>query len=138
MSEEPKTVSTSMRYRPLGLLDNPFMGSATAREYALESAVAQEGNKFLKAIDVAAGEEKPRPICITKHPIPTSYPMRAVAGVERELVDDDDFNVLHAYIMFFMLHNGRIRSTLHIMAERLAFRSFDKTLVVYVLSLIHI
>lgn len=125
-------VSDSLRYRPLGLMENPFKGDSESGEYVLDSAVAEEGNKLLNAIGMAASQERSKPIVVTKHEMPSAYPLRAIAGVEHELVNDEEINILHAYIQFFMLHTGRVRSTLHILGERLAFRSFDKTLIAWV------
>ena len=40
--------------------------------------------------------------------------------------------MLHAYVLMFMMRLGRVRATLQIVAERLAFRDFDTTLGLYV------
>ena len=40
--------------------------------------------------------------------------------------------MLHAYVQLFMMRLGRVRSIISILAERLAFHEFDKTLECYV------
>ena len=48
------------------------------------------------------------------------------------MATDEGFDVLHAYILMFMMRLGRVRATLQILSERLAFRDFDQTLRAYV------
>ena len=132
MSDEPTTGTNSTRYRKLGLTANPFKVEGDRSEWVLDTAVASEAHRLLRVIDVAAGQERPKPICVKKGVIPSAYPLRAMSDVEHELTNDDSLGILHAYVPFFMLHTGRVRSTLGVVGERLAFRSFDRTLVAYV------
>jgi hypothetical protein len=122
------------RYRPLGLLANPF--PATANEGRFEGAeieTAATANTLLGAIVAASEQAAPKPIVVIKAPeIPGSYPLRAVGLTERSLATDDGVNVLHAYVQLFMLRIGRVRSIISVVAERLAFRDFDQTLALYI------
>ena len=132
MTDDSTANSRLDRYKPLGLVANPFSAKADDPvQVAIELDVASEGRRLLAAIVSAAGQEKARPIVVTKYPIPSYYPLRAIAGVEYEIANDDSVGVLHAYVQMYMMHIGRIRSTLGILGERLAFRSFDKTLAIY-------
>ncbi|MDZ4178619.1 MAG: hypothetical protein U1E29_05250, partial [Coriobacteriia bacterium] len=73
------------------------------------------------------------PILVTKSTnVPDFYSLRAISVVEGVLVRDESLNVLHAYIQLYMMRRGRVRSTLGIVGERLAFRSFEQTLAAYV------
>ncbi len=81
----------------------------------------------------SAGEDKAKPIVVTKSELmPPYYPNRAISRVEHSLATDEGLEVLHAYVLMFMMRLGRVRATLQIVAERLAFRDFDKTLGLYV------
>jgi len=122
------------RYRPLGLIANPFrapeMDGATIGT-ALEVQAAS--NKLLAAIAAASAANQPKPIVVTKTlDVPTSYPMRAISNVEADLIHDDTLNVVHAYIQLYMMRKGRVRSTLGVVGERVAFRAFDRTLACYI------
>ncbi len=55
-----------------------------------------------------------------------------MAHAEASLATDDTLNVLYAYVMLFMLKIGVTRATLGVIAERLSFRDFDRTLALYV------
>jgi len=121
------------RYRPLGLVANPFSLSDTDRFDAIDFEIASESNVLLSAIDSAANEPQAKPIVVLKSDaIPEYYPNRAISHVERSLATDDGLDVLHAYVLLFMMRVGRVRATLQIVAERLVFRDFDTTLRLYV------
>ena len=76
---------------------------------------------------------KAKPIVVFKSELmPAYYHNRAISRVERSLATDEGLDVLHAYILMFMMRLGRVRATLQIVAERLAFRDFDTTLALYV------
>jgi hypothetical protein len=123
------------RYRTLGLLANPFpLSDDTDLPDALDTDIAAHANVLLGAIDSAANDETARPIWVSKltGDIPSYYPLRAISMAERVLATDDSLDVLHAYVQLYVMKNGRIRATLNAVAERLAFRSFEKTLALYV------
>ena len=122
------------RYRPLGLLANPFLAAASEGRFeGVELETAAEANALLGAVVSASGQAAPKPIAVIKAAeIPSSYPLRAVGLTERSLATDDGVNVLHAYVQLFMLRLGRVRSIISVVAERLAFRDFDQTLALYI------
>lgn len=122
----------SVKYRSLGLIANPFRSEGDWTEQAIDVATEAEANRLLVALEVASEQEKPKPITVIKHPVPSQYPLSAVGRAEYLLVNDEGIDILHAYIPLFMMRNGRVRSTLRVLSERLAFRSFDKTLAAYV------
>ena len=131
MNQDSTSQNADVSYRTLGLIANPFRTDDVG-EYGVQSATASEGHRLLDALDLAAAQERPKPITVIKHPLPTQYSLNAVSRAEYVLCNDDDFNVLHAYIPLFVMHTGRIRSTLAVFSERLAFRSFSRTLAMYV------
>lgn len=119
-------------YESLGLVANPFVttpedGVSLGVSLEVESAT----NALYAALVNAAGEPNPKPILVSKGSVPSYYPLRAIANVEAALVADGRLNVLHSYIQLYMLRKGRVRSTLGVVGERLAFRSFDETLGLY-------
>ena len=122
------------RYRPLGLVANPFSVSDSVSEYdPSEMEIGSQSNLLLSAIDQSADEPSAKPIRVLKtDAMPPYYHNRAISRVERSLAADDGLEVLHAYILMFMMRLGRVRATLQIVSERLAFRDFDKTLTLYV------
>jgi hypothetical protein len=131
VTDDSTSQATARNYRVLGLMVNPFTIGGEPGD-STDLATASEGNRLLSELEVAAEQAKPKPITVIKHPIPSQYPLNAVAAAEHVLCNDDEFNVLHAYVPLFVMHTGRIRSTLAVLSERLAFRSFDRTLAKYV------
>jgi len=122
------------RYRGLGLLANPFaLSDASSSFDAVDLEVGSESNQLLGAISAGASELAPKPIVVIKsEAMPAYYPLRAVGRVERSLATDESLGLLHAYVPMFMLRLGRVRATLQVVAERLAFRDFDRTLALYI------
>lgn len=121
------------RYRSLGLIANPFIFNQRASESpGMSAEIMAASNLLLNAIARAASTEKPGPIRIDKTTeFESYYSSRAVSETEYSLVHDEELDVLNAYIPLFALRKGRVRMTLNIVGERLAFRSFDKTLALY-------
>jgi hypothetical protein len=122
------------RYSPLGLLANPFLAATSEGRFeGVELETAAEANMLLGAIVSASDQAAPKPIAVIKAAeIPSSYPLRAIGLAERSLATDDGVDVLHAYVQLFMLRLGRVRSIISVVAERLAFRDFDRTLALYI------
>lgn len=122
------------RYRSLGLIGNPFPAVAASGETrAITAEVNATVHGFLTALDQAADTEKARPIWVEKTDnVPSYYHLRTIAQAESIMATDTDFNVLHAYMQLYMMRTGRVRSTLAVVAERLAFTRFEDTLVAYV------
>ena len=122
------------RYQPMGLVANPFV--TTMREgtgVAISLEVAAASNRLLAAITAASKMEAPKPIVVMKSTdIPTSYPLRAISLTEASLGSDDSLNVTYAYIQLYMMRKGRVRSTLGVVGERIAFRGFEHTLAAYI------
>jgi hypothetical protein len=121
------------RYRPLGLLANPFtITSGAKRIVGIDCETSSEANQLLGVLMTASAEEAPKPITVMKAKgIPAGYPLRAIGFVERSLATDDSVDVLHAYVQLFMMRLGRVRSIISVVAERLVFRDFDVTLSMY-------
>ncbi len=127
MNPDMKSKFEIDRYRPLGLVANPFTLSDAVSEFdPIDPEVASQSNVLLSMLDASAGEDKAKPIVVTKSELmPPYYPNRAISRVEHSLATDEGLEVLHAYILMFMMRLGRVRATLQIVAERLAFRDFD-------------
>jgi hypothetical protein len=123
------------RYSSLGLIGNPFAAAAAAGSDDLPTAceVAAASNALLNAILAQSREDAPKPLWVEKSAeVPSYYPMAATAGAEEFLATDDSLNVLYAYVQLYTMKIGVVRTTLGLLAERLSFRSFDRTLVAYV------
>lgn len=120
------------RYRPLGLIANPFVVEGERDTPALRLAIAAEANRLRVAIDQVTHAGATDSILLEKsNEFPEYYCLRAIATAERDLGLDEGMNVLHAYIPFFTMRLGRVRATLLSLGERLAYRSFDLTLAAY-------
>lgn len=119
-------------YASIGLVANPFVVTpedGIGLGVALEIEAAT--NSLYALLVDAASQANPKPVLVSKGAIPSYYPLRAIANLEATLVADERLNVLHAYIQLYMMRKGRVRSTLGVLGERLAFRSFDETLARY-------
>jgi len=127
-------VRNAARYRALGLIANPFAINTDYNEPAgVQAEVAAAGNRLLNAIDAAANEEAPRPIWVSKSDaIPDYYNLRAVSETESSLANDDSLGLLYTYVQLYMLRMGRVRATLNMLGERLAFRKWPTTLALYI------
>ncbi|MRR13322.1 hypothetical protein EG835_12910, partial [bacterium] len=133
MSDSDSNVGVN-RYRSLGLVANPFRVPDVGRgPTATALEVGSAANRLLAQLDEASRQDAPRPILVTKSTaVPSAYSLRAISAVERELVRDESMNLLHAYVQLYMMRRGRVRSTLGIVGERLAFHSFEETLASYI------
>jgi len=119
------------RYRNLGLVGNPFRPRLERGDEHLEieTEALAEGHKLLSTIFEAAAAERKRTVWIEKSAkAANTYSVRAQSLAEQTLIRDDDLNILPCYLQLFMMHVGRIRATLGVVAERIATRSFDRTL----------
>ena len=133
MSTNLKAIYDVARYRPLGLIANPFLTSENGKDFdGAELDVIGETNTLLGTIIQASDTPNPRPILVTKGEVPSYYPSRAIGLVERSLAGDDGVDVLHAYVQLYLMRLGRVRSVLSVVTERLAFRDFDKTLELFI------
>lgn len=125
------------RYASLGLISNPFVAPEEPDEdAAVASEIAAAGNVLLKAIAERSAEEAPRPLVVLKADLPPQYALRAMGSAESFLATDEGLGVLYAYVPLFAMRVGAVRATLSVIAERLAFRDFEKTLVAYISSLL--
>jgi hypothetical protein len=121
----------------LGLINNPFTllpGEPDGPDMAaITIETHSAANELLNVLDSAASQPSPRTLWIEKSSgIPGAYPMRAISKVENVLATDDDLDILHAYVQLYLMRTGRVRATLGVVGERLAFRSFDRTLAAWV------
>ncbi|MEI8082686.1 MAG: hypothetical protein WCI74_12660 [Actinomycetes bacterium] len=133
MNPEMKAKFAIDRYKPLGLVANPFAMSESATDFTpIDLEISSQANPLLATIDQVADDAQTKPIVVIKNPeLPAFFPNRAISHVERSLATDNGLDVLHVYVMLFMMRMGRVRATLRIVAERIAFRSFDVTLGMY-------
>ena len=122
------------RYKPLGLVGNPFSLPDSAPEMnGTDLEIASQAHLMLGAILQASDEATPKPIMVLKaEGLPSFYSTRAIGRLQRSLASDDGLDVLHAYVQLYMMRLGRVRATLAPLGERLAFRSFDETLALYI------
>lgn len=129
-SQEP----TVADYRSLGLVGNPLrLPNVGSLPGGIGLDVTAHANRLVAAIIGSLESDRPKPVLVLKDPkIPSSYPLRTISMVEKVIGGDDSLNTLHAYVQLYMLRSGRIRATLRIVGERLAFRQFDETLAVYI------
>lgn len=121
------------RYAPLGLIANPFALPANPSAPITECEIASKSNELLRVLLERSREDAPKPLWIDKGAdIPSYYFMAAIAGAEEILATDDAMNILYALVELYTMRVGVTRSTLHLLSERLSFRSFDRTLAAYV------
>lgn len=137
MSTEASNGTWTGKYRSLGLINNPFTvlpdeaGGPQLAAITIETYAAS--NQFIRVVNAAASEPAPRPLWVEKSStIPNAYPLKAISKAENIMATDDDLDVLHAYVQLYLMRTGRIRATLGVIGERLAFRSFDRTLAAWV------
>lgn len=124
----------SPEYRSIGLLANPFRGPLynDALDDAGNAVTHAEAVRFMKALDVEAAADRSRPIWITKgEQIPDYYSRVSLGEILAAVPSSSEMNVLLAYVPFFMMRHGRIRSALSMVAERVAGESFGRTLGMY-------
>ena len=138
VSEELEVRHECARYRPLGLLANPFLVHHSESGWdGRDFEVAAASNLLLGAVETAAAQETAKPIVVSKtDAVPAYYPLRAVGLAERAMIADDSMGVLHAYVPLFLMRIGRVRATLQTLAERLTFHDFDGTLALYIESVL--
>ncbi|MEI8081412.1 MAG: hypothetical protein WCI74_06150 [Actinomycetes bacterium] len=121
------------RYQSLGLFTNPFALADEDRFEGMDFETNAEANRLIAVLSVARAQATAKPIVVDKDTEkPAYYPLRAVSIAEQTIISSESLGVLHAYIPFFMMRLGRVRATLQVVAERLSFRDFEKTLASYV------
>lgn len=126
----PKTIA---RYMPLGLVANPFAAHASSNDRAVACEIMAAGNRLLGAVRQRSLEDAPKPLWVQKNAdIPSYYPLNAMSHAESFLAVDDELDVLYSYNPVFTWKIGLVRATLGVIAERLSFRDFAKTLELYV------
>jgi hypothetical protein len=117
----------------MGLIANPFIPypeEGMPIGMALEISAAANALLTVLAADDGALLS---PVLVRKSTdVPNYYHLRAIGHAESALINDDGLSVLHAYIQLYMMRKGRVRSTLGVVGERLAFRSFELTLAALV------
>jgi len=123
------------QYRSLGLIGNPFKrvrvregeGIATSLE------IQAGGNRLLAVLDVLADTQEPGLVWVEKsNQRPSFYHRAALIHAEKALINDDDLNILPAYVQLFVARMGRVRSAMNVVAERLSMRAFNQVLVAWV------
>lgn len=131
MTDETGTSLDRSAYRAIGLIANPFtrvrMRAGEGVGTALE--IQSAGNRLLAALDVLADAPRSTVLWAEKTGgVPAYYYNAVLIYAQHELINDDELNILLAYIQLFTAKVGRVRSALNVIAERLATRSFDTTL----------
>lgn len=121
------------RYSSLGLIANPFITTTQSEQIGADCEIAAEGNRLLRAILESSDQDASKPLWVEKaEDVPSYYYNAAMAHAEASLATDDTLNVLYAYMQLFTMRIGVTRASLNLLAERLSFRSFDRTLAAYV------
>lgn len=127
----------SARFSGLGLIANPFVVPHDPEDDpAVASEIAAAGNVLLRELVRRASEEAPRPLLLVKGPRPAHFHLQAMASVESCLATDEGLGILYSYVPLFAMRMGAVRSTLNVIAERLAFRDFEQTLATFVDSVL--
>jgi len=120
-------------YESLGLIANPFRVDKREMWVAIAAEILSAGNQLLGAILSAGHGDDHRPIWVEKPlDLEDMYPLKAIAGVEYALANDEKINVLHVYVPLAATRIGTIRATLGGVAERLVYRDFNKTLECFI------
>ena len=135
MSDTANDGRQSADYFLLGLVSNPFMFERGKRSSNIGLAVetAAHGNQLLRAVLDASDSERKRVVWVEEmDKAPSMYCTAAQTSAERTMINDESLGILPAYLQLFMLHVGRIRATLNVLCERVATRSFDRTLAAWI------
>lgn len=122
-------------YRSLGLVANPFKNLRNRSGETIGQSLEMQamGNRVLARLDEMATAERGRTLWVEKSDQINNYYHRgALVHIEEVLIRDEDFDVLPAYVQLFAAKIGRVRSVMNVVAERLATKSFDRTLAAWV------
>ncbi|MDZ4063392.1 MAG: hypothetical protein U1E22_01880, partial [Coriobacteriia bacterium] len=120
----------SSEYEQLGLVVNPFTLplKREGMEDSHQLVCHAEAARLYVALREESRAEKSRPIWISKFEnLPDYYTRVSLAEALSLLPVSPAMNVLVAYVPFASMRQGRIRSTLDAVAERLAGESFGLT-----------
>lgn len=131
LAPEVEVVKDMARYASLGLIANPFAVAGRSEDPGIQCEIASEGNRLVRAILELSRQDSPKPLWVRKADLPAYYANAAMAHAESSLAIDDSLNVLYAYVQLYTMRIGVTRSALNLVAERLSFRSFDRTLAAY-------
>lgn len=134
MLEKPRFDVASSAYKRLGLIGNPFRPSVSddVLEDPAQVACHAEAMHLLAALDSEAASERSRPIWVSKsEDIPDFYTRIPLVETLTLVSANDDLDLLAAYVPFFMMRHGRIRSAMEMLAEKLAMTGFGLTLAAY-------
>lgn len=135
MSEDSPLSAGAPALRSLGLVGDPFDPPPGIDAIGLREVSHAAALRLLAAIDAAAGDARPSPIWVTKSPaIPSYYSLAALAETLSVASSSSDLDVLAGFIPLDMMHIGRIRSALSVVAENVGNGSFDLTLAAWVLA----
>lgn len=136
---EADNPTPSATYRPLGLIANPFVPRTMREGEPLISTleIHSQANVLLAHIEAVRDADRPKTIWVDKNgEIHNYYFVGAQSTSEEALIRDDSLNVLPVYVQLFMMRSGRVRAAMNTLAERIATRSFDRTLAAWVREII--
>lgn len=124
----------SAGYRALGLIANPFRSLSwhPSDKSVNELLTHAAASRCSAAVDCSLSSGNSEPVWLAGDAdYGGHYRRLAVSEVVYSMTENKAFNAFVVNVPFPMLSNGRIRSALGIVAERLAGESFGKTLGMY-------
>lgn len=135
MSDDATLHAGAPALRCLGLIGDPFAIVDDVDSAAVRLMTHAAALELLKAIDMSAGQERSTPVWVEKSDeVPAYYHIASLAEVLGALADNDDMNVLAAYVPLDLMSVGRMRAPLNAVAERIGNPSFGRTLAAWVSS----
>jgi hypothetical protein len=121
-------------YRALGLMANPFRGSAWIPndESFVEVLSHAAAMQVVRAFDDSLASGNAEPVWVSgEDVVPDYYRRLAVSEVVYTTTDNDEVGLLVANVPFPLFTAGKVRSALQILGERLAGATFGRTLGMY-------
>ncbi|MBS3956146.1 MAG: hypothetical protein KGZ40_01230 [Clostridiales bacterium] len=132
MNDVHETAGSAERYRSLGLVANPF-ATRDERQGASRATLLEmqaESNRLLATVAAAAKTGRASVVWVSKsNEVAGFFHMSAESDAEQRMIVDYSLRMLPCYVQLYMARVGRIRSALNVLAERVATRSFELTLV---------
>lgn len=125
--------------RRLGLIANPFDAAddTSADPIGVKLSKRSASNSLLTALARSADDPERRALVVEKSAdVPTMYHVASLSPVLGALAKGDLGDTLQLYVPLDMMRIGRVRAVLHVLAERIAGSSADRTIATWLATII--